>query len=45
MQLTLPEVDLDLYNASVLRISANDYAVNKATEFLNNSTQKKPVIE
>lgn len=44
MKLTLPEVDLDLYNASVLRISANDYAVNKATEFLNNSTLKKPVI-
>ena len=34
MKLALPEVDMDQYSLQ-MQVSANDYAVNKATEFLN----------
>lgn len=39
MKLSLPEVDMDQYSAG-LRISANDYAVKKATEFMQSSQQQ-----
>lgn len=41
MRLQLPEVDMDQYSAR-LQISANDYAVKKATEYIE--TQKKAVM-
>jgi len=33
MKLALPEVDMDQYSAR-MQISANDYAVNKANDFM-----------
>ena len=42
MRLQLPEVDMDQYSAR-LQISANDYAVKKATEYIE--TQKKAVMQ
>ena len=45
MKLLLPEVDMDQYSAR-LQISANDYAVRKATEFMTSVTsQKRPPID
>ena len=34
IQLSVPEVDMDQYNSKQMKISANDFAVKKASEFV-----------
>ena len=41
LQLSVPEVDMDQYNPKQMMISAYDYAVQKATEFLDQNNNLK----
>ena len=34
IQLSVPEVDMDQYNSKQMKISASDYAIKKASEFV-----------
>ena len=41
LQLSVPEVDMDQYDPKKMMISAYDYAVKKATEFLDQNNNLK----